>query len=744
MYHRFVLLANPADGSASFSWRAKCALENLGHTVFWFDSQHHPFLFSEDGKVADIAPLARFLERQQPDGLIVADGVLLTEAQRSEAMSLAPSMTVMALDELCDRALIDDTYLATPLANTIAYPPRLICLQDATPKRIEALRALSPTAKELKLPIRCTGEGWPKEWQTDKSLWNGFVYTSRSAVAQMRFTGEGPAPQENLSLLAEADGAPVILWDEASENGAPAAERALRDLVAKGLPLQSRRFAAWRDSEADFPTLETALSSAIDRLEKPEPGRSGLSGTESPRTIVSILGYFGMGNYGDELILATLDARIRAAVEGSSVIAVSENPQHTLTERGIYATTLKDIVAVDRTLAASSAALIVAGLLFDQGIRWTAGKTEAFTSARVSDIPGIAAYASLAAANDTPVVFHGIGAGPLEVLDGRQLVKLMGKQGALFIPRDRETGDLIRSCGVPADQVIDGADTIFLTADEAAEPHPSDKILDEQAGAIVISLRQYENTPADFPARMAHALDMVADTCPDARFAFCILDPSDRPLADQVIAATTCKQQCSVQDYGNDLLALTAFLKSARAGFSMRYHSALVMSAAGIPCVGMDYLPKVASLYEDLGIADLLVSPTATAEQCATALCSALENADAWHATLCAHIAPLQTASHRAFDFLLERIEDTRPAKSGAIPAEFFLNSRPFSHRRTANLEKSLAETKAERHTLKAECAKKNQEIASLKKKLKAAQAASGHSLRPLLETVKRCLAKKG
>ncbi|HJI12211.1 MAG TPA: polysaccharide pyruvyl transferase family protein [Adlercreutzia equolifaciens] len=743
MYHRFVLLANPTDGSASLSWRAKCALENLGHTVFWFDSQRHPFLFSKDGEAADITPLARFLERQQPDGLIVADGVLLTEAQRNEAMSLASSMIVMTLDELCDRPLIDDTYLATPLANTIAYPPRLICLQDATPKRIEALRTLAPTAKELKLPIRCTGEGWPKEWQTDKSLWNGFVYTSRSAVAQVHFTGEGAAPQENLSLLTEADGAPVILWDETSENGAPAAERALRDLVAKGLPLQSRRLAAWRDSGADFPTLETAISSAIDRLEKPEPGRSGLSGTGSPRTIISILGYFGMGNYGDELILDTLDERIRAAVEGSSVVAVSENPQHTLVERGIYAITLKDIIAVDRALAYSSAALVVAGLLFDQGIRWTAGKAETFTSARVSDIPGIVAYASLAAANDTPVVFHGIGAGPLEVLDGRQLVKLMGRQGALFTPRDRETGDLIRSCGVPASQVIEGADTIFLTADETAEPPQPAATSDAPQLPVAISLREYENTPADFPARMAHALDIVAEAHPDARFAFCILDPGDRALAEKVIAVATCKQQCSIQDYGNDLSALTAFLKGARAGFSMRYHSALVISAAGIPCVGMDYLPKVAALYEDLGIADLLVPPTATAEQCATALRSALENADAWHATLCAHIAPLQAASHRAFDLLLERIENTRPAKSGIIPAEFFLNSRPFSHRRTANLEKSLAETKAERDALKAECAQKDKEIAALKKQMKEASTSRKRTPRSIFRAVKRRTAGK-
>lgn len=744
MYCRFALLANPADGSASFSWRVKCALENLGHTVFWFDPQRHPFLFGKDNGAVNLDLLEKFIGRQRPDALLTADGIKLSDAQKRHAGALCGTMAVRDLADFNLPMVADETYLRTPLANTVAYGPRIICLQEATEERVAALKKLEPLCGESGLAIRCKGKGWPKSWRIDTNGWNWLAYTSRAAVAQIVFEDGGDAPDANLAALVQADGVPTIavpLAGEAGQVPVEEAKEALRGIIADGIPREARRFAENPDANAS--TLENALNAAIAAAAQQDELQGLMRGSDSPRTIVSVLGYFGMGNYGDELILATLDERIRTAVSGSSIIAVSENPQHTLTERGIYATSLKDIVAVDRALAYSSAALVVAGLLFDQGIRWTAGKAETFTSARVSDIPGIVAYASLAAANDTPVVFHGIGAGPLEVLDGRQLVKLMGKQGALFTPRDHETGDLIRSCGVAADQVIDGADTIFLMADEAAEPRPSSKVLDEQSETVAISLRKYENTPADFPVRMARALDSMAETYPSARFSFCVLDPGDRPLAEKVIAAATCKQQCSIQDYGNDLLALTAFLKSASAGFSMRYHSALVMSAAGIPCVGMDYLPKVASLYEDLGIADLLVSPTATAEQCATALRSALENADAWHATLCAHIAPLQAASHRAFDFLLERIENTRPAKSGAIPAEFFLNSRPFSHRRTANLEKSLAETKAERDALKAECAQKDKEIAALKKQMKEASTSRKRTPRSIFRAVKRRMAGK-
>ena len=793
MYHRFILLANPLDGAASLSWRVKGALENLGHTVFWFTPEQHPFLFeaakeSEGGEGSkasegttattptlhvNLDSLAKFLERQQPDGLITADGITLTDEQHATLRQLSPSTTALPLEQLAPQPLVDQTYLTTPLANTIAYPPRLMCLEEATPQRIEALRQLEGTAKELKLPIRCLGSGWPKEWRIDRGVFHWLAYTSRSAVARIQFADNGPKPNANLEALAEADGAPVIvLADSESEASVAAAAETLRALVAEGLPREAQRFPRHTQALEDGTTLEAELERILAALAAPtgpenpptaENAKAGaaipaqtstpagcpLSGSPNPRTIVSILGYFGMGNYGDEYILATLDERLRETVPGSSIMAISENPRHTLEQRGIYALSLKDIVAVDRALAFASGALVVAGLLFDQGIRWTAGKAEAFTSIRVSDIPGIAAYASLAAANDTPMIFHGIGAGPLEVLDGRQLVKLLGKQGALFTPRDKETAELLRSCGVPEAQVIECADTIFLNtvgsstvpaqpnaalensakeeaADSATAPAAdSEGLAASGKGAqpkpapspfVAISLREYENTPADFPARMARTLDAVATAHPELAFTFCILDPGDLELSQAVINAMEHGERCHIFEYDNSLDTLTELLKSAQAGFSMRYHSALVMSAFGIPCVGMDYLPKVASLYADLGVGDLRVPPTATAEQCTTALLSALDDAATWRSKLAEGIAPLQAGSQRAFDLLLENIAATSPSKQGAIPQEFFLHTKPAPQRRQASLEKQLTAAKDDAATTK-------KELAATKKKLKTVRA---------------------
>lgn len=136
-----------------------------------------------------------------------------------------------------------------------------------------------------------------------------------------------------------------------------------------------------------------------------------MAGLPAPRTIVSVLGYVGMGNFGDEYILATVDRRLRELVCGCSIVAVGENPLHTLRERGIYSITLQDKRVLDRVLAASSAALVIAGLLFDQGIRWSIGKAELVSSMPHTDIAGIAAYVELAYMNDARPVLYGIRCG---------------------------------------------------------------------------------------------------------------------------------------------------------------------------------------------------------------------------------------------------------------------------------------------------------------------------------------------
>lgn len=379
-----------------------------------------------------------------------------------------------------------------------------------------------------------TPKMWPERFASDPTFTH-IAYSARSSAACVVFGDLGAGSQnanapadarevkspadalltDETLVLVHTDGAKLACVGEGlspwraermdiCEKDVTAAREALIAAVAEqhsgDAAFESRRLPI--DSQGPF--LDGSLLAALESVREQLSERGLMAGLPAPRTIVSVLGYVGMGNFGDEYILATVDRRLRELIRGCSIVAVGENPLHTLRERGIYSITLQDKRVLDRVLAASSAALVIAGLLFDQGIRWSIGKAELASSMPHTDIAGIAAYVELAYMNDARPVLYGIGAGPLDVADGRSLVRLMGRLGALFLTRDEATAELVRSCRVRNEQVISLADCAFLgSASDTSfvdEWLASEGIDPASRRVVAVSLREYENAPRISPS----------------------------------------------------------------------------------------------------------------------------------------------------------------------------------------------------------------------------------------------------
>lgn len=725
-YCKIVLAARMRAGVATPALRVKSALEAQGHTVFLFTPRMWPGLFNDTGRFkADM--LARFFEVQRPDCLVVAEGLgasgldiaaahgvacgmLATtraEAESSVAASegapfdfaIALSGRSMQLEDIdgFDGAvgicapMPDEGYVRTPLANLVAFGPGVMCVQDATPERIAFFDALAADKRFAGSAIRCFGEGWPERFASDPSFTH-LVYSSRSSAACVVFDEAASVDAlltDEAIVLMRADGVVLVgvgevrsPWRAERMDELCAEEDAARDVLVRLVadareacePFESRKVPACDEG----PFLEGALAAALSSVREALAERGLMAGLPAPRTIVSVLGYVGMGNFGDEYILATVDRRLRELVCGCSIVAVGENPLHTLRERGIYSITLQDKRVLDRVLAASSAALVIAGLLFDQGIRWSIGKAELASSMPHTDIAGIAAYVELAYMNDARPVLYGIGAGPLDVADGRSLVRLMGRLGALFLTRDEATAELIRSCRVRNEQVISLADCAFLGSASSTsfvdEWFASEGIDPASCRVVAVSLREYENAPADFAERVAAALSRVQAAHRDVVFTACILDSSDRALAERIGALLPAQAALRIFDAGERIEPVVDFLSRCSAGLSMRYHASLLLGSFCKPCVGLGYLPKVVSLYEDLGQADTLLSMNADTAEIIAALESVLAF-DAQRAfALTNRVSELRKKSGESESILLDAIASIAPAKRGEIPEELFLN----------------------------------------------------------------------
>lgn len=642
---------------------------------------------------------------------------------------------------------VDAAYASTPIANLVAFGPGVMCLQDATPARIAFFDKLTADER-FGGAVRCFGAGWPERFVSDPTFTH-IAYSARSSAACVVFgdlgegsqnanekapcdlQGEGAkAPADALLtdealVLVRADGAKLACVGEGlapwraermdiCEKDVACAREALIAAVAEqqsgDAAFESRRLPV--DSQGPF--LDGSLLAALESVREQLAERGLMAGLSAPRTIVSVLGYVGMGNFGDEYILATVDRRLRELVCGCSIVAVGENPLHTLRERGIYSITLQDKRVLDRVLAASSAALVIAGLLFDQGIRWSIGKAELVSSMPHTDIAGIAAYVELAYMNDARPVLYGIGAGPLDVADGRSLVRLMGRLGALFLTRDEATAELIRSCRVRNEQVISLADCAFLgSASDTSfvdEWFASEGIDPASRRVVAVSLREYENAPADFAERVAAAISRVQAAHRDVVFTACILDSSDRALAERIGALLPAQAVLRIFDAGERIEPVVDFLSRCSAGLSMRYHASLLLGSFCKPCVGLGYLPKVVSLYEDLGQADTLLSMNADTAEIIAALESVLAFDVQRAFALTNRVSELRKKSGESESILLDVIASIAPAKRGEIPEELFLNRVANDIAEKDRLQAQIARERRSVEEARARCAEMERE----------------------------------
>lgn len=747
VYYRVAIAGPCAQGSASLEWRIREALEALGHTAFVFCPALQPWLFDETGDI-DTRLLGRFLRVQQVDFLLLAQGcltqagvdvpdtcavgLLASDAGRlsGRAEAVAASGAGFAL-LVCDGPAeglpgvvrlephADAAWARTPLANTLFRGPGVLCLQDASEDAVAFMRDVRGNVAEAGLTVRCVGADWPDDLAlplVGDPFDNAFAYAARSSVACVEAPGAG-RPDVFACALAAAEGLPVVRTTSAEE-----ACRAILDAAA-----------GWRPHELPVSgagegiSLEEGLASALGQVRQLlAPGQA--PGVSDPRVMACAMAYVGRGNFGDEYIYQTVGERLRAAYPGAALVAVSEDPRHTLSCRGTYAIDQTNAALLDFVLARSSVALVLAGLLFDQGIRWTMGKAEVFGQPSHSDIPGIAAFVALAKLNDTPTVLYGIGAGPLENDDSRRLVRLMGSLGARFETRDEETTRLLCSCGVSDVQVVTRADVAFLGS---TRPVAS---VDEWVGAqvpagngmLAVSLREYETTPPDFADRVAWALDHFVGGHPGVTPVFCVVDPGDESLSRQVIERMRRSTQARLFAPGDNLDALADLLSRCRLGLSMRYHCSLVLMRSGVPACGLDYLPKVGSLYRELDAEDVVLPADASAEDILGTLLRLEEEHDARGRRVRRAARAMARRAEGAERTLLSQVDSHRGAKQGPVGTSFFIRDVPDAEVRrleeagrqreyAASLECERDDLRAQNERLRTELEAARAEVAAVR-----------------------------
>ena len=322
---------------------------------------------------------------------------------------------------------------------------------------------------------------------------------------------------------------------------------------------------------------------------------------------VTLSGYYGYGNAGDEAVLAGLvkgfrDARPAGDLE---IVALSGNPAETRATHGIGAADRYKPGPLLTAIARSDLFLSGGGSLLQD----------------VTSAHGIFYYLGvvrLAQMLGKKTMFAAQGIGPLNLPRSRRLVASVANRLDAVTVRDSESAALLREIGV-------NRPTIEVTADPALLLERKDRPLVPNNGGIG---QEQSDSPiiggggaSDFgiALRSWHGQEalaaQVADACwqplADSRALVFPMQPqNDQAIAEQFAAKWQSVNKAVVCQTQTGLPGLLFNIGSCELMVGMRLHALILAAACGVPSVALSYDPKVAAFMGSSGQGDAVYDLT--------------------------------------------------------------------------------------------------------------------------------------
>ena len=296
-------------------------------------------------------------------------------------------------------------------------------------------------------------------------------------------------------------------------------------------------------------------------------------------------GYYGYGNAGDEAVLAAITQALGACSPGASFTVASGDPDAT---KARFDSARNPLRAVPRQ---SPKPLMEAIRSCDVFISGGGSLLQDVTSLR-----NVVYYTSLirfARLSRKPVVIYAQGVGPLRRALSQKLARAAVQVAHVVSVRDQESKTLLQRIGVLR--------AIEVTADPvwALSPSSSTSRPRMSTPAWALGLRPWPGYEFD-PARsdtIRNGLDAAAQRA-DARLRFVPMQASsDAPIGEWLRREG---------DETIDTSALHPREIMARCGdcdamIAMRLHALIFAASQGVPCVAVNYDPKVEALAQIIG-----------------------------------------------------------------------------------------------------------------------------------------------
>ena len=746
-YARVLYLSSLVGGKANPMGRLPALLRSRGHVVQLFCSvDDSDASFQVQRMVEVFGPDLVLWDVSSVDGGILPQvdcpviGVALSDTDGAWTLG----------------AFLDEDYRTMRIADPAAAQDCVCVMQ---PQSAGRARQVDGLLQEIRFGgLVALAEGWQDDLGCDRTG-SSLSYWCRRAKYSVIFrpeVGEALPAAANMalrmqegSLLLVEKGVSLPQWLEAV--AIPFASGELIDVI-QSLEQDPLRYTAAHEAQQgaldDLPRTDQMLESLFSYADSVAVGPVRSLGRPAVRVVV--YGWFGAQNFGDDLLLELVHARVREHYPSAEVLVIGANPHQIRMQHGLEATEPHQKRCICEWLDGTAALIYCGGLMFDDPLGQTAGEAELAFDPWI-DPAGQAAICSLARMYDVPTYFLGIGGGPMDTPAMQRYAKLMSAVGAHFLTRDHNTSDLLLAAGVGPRQVSSYADLSF-GAKRYVDKHVA--FLDSEEAwrwlqaqgrsYLVVSLRSCHRNPPDLASRVAQALDGVCERR-DMSVLYLPLDADDVGIQRQAYDLMEHKERAYLIGQRPTVETILSYISSSSATLSMRLHCSLLHMVFGKPAVGLNYNDKIEAQFTAIRQESRLLSLDASAKDMSALLVDALDASESFADEVADVMAQQQALVDAEFCELFAAIDKVVTKRSNSA----ITRPKTYCYPRSVSLtEQELGRARSEVQRLQAQVASLERERDAAVCEVAAVRGSTSYRLgnimvRPI-SALKRRLLRKG
>jgi len=309
---------------------------------------------------------------------------------------------------------------------------------------------------------------------------------------------------------------------------------------------------------------------------------------KSPRPIdVTISGYYGSNNHGDEAILRAITDDLRSIKPDINITVISRRPKYTRSMHNVDSLHRFNFIGIRRTLKRTNLLVMGGGTLIQD-----------LTSTR-----SLAYYVFVmnsAAKSRTKVMLYANGIGPLKQDKNKRRAVAALENVEKITLRDESSRAVLQELGLKNSKILVTADPAYRftnSVPEAGKPL-LDKIDLTGKRYFCVSIRDWKSLKEDFVTEMAVFCDYISEKHGLSPLFIPMQPSNDAEVSTKVLEET--KRRGYYLDESFTIEEILSVVSGAEFLVGMRLHSVIYGAATATPVIGLVYDPKVAAMFNDL------------------------------------------------------------------------------------------------------------------------------------------------